>query len=142
MNIGTLIVACFIGTTFVLWPIMSKYLNMAGAWANIVVIFGTGLTALILSRYYIVTNHIPAPPIKAILILLCSAVMNGIAVYLYAQKTANPEIPTAIFVVVVSVFMVIAAAVLDFALNDTIPSLRQLAGFGCAIGAIVLLTGK
>lgn len=140
MNIGMIFVTSFIGLSFIAWAILSKFLGFHGAWANVVVTLGTGLTALCLSRFYIVTQHLSAPPLKSIIILFCVAMVNGYAVSLYARNVANPEIPAAIFMVMVSVFMVIWAPILDYAFNSATPSIRHIFGYVCAIGAIYLLT--
>lgn len=140
MNIGMVFVTSFIGLSFIAWAIFAKYLGFHGAWANVVVTLGTGIIALCISRFYIVAQNLPAPPLKSILILFCVAMVNGYAVSLYARNVANPEIPTAIFMVMVSVFMVIWAPILDYALNGATPSVRHIFGYVCAMGAIYLLT--
>jgi drug/metabolite transporter (DMT)-like permease len=140
MNIQILLITIFIGLAFVGWPTAAKFLGFHGSWANVVVTLGTGITALIFSRHYIVSNKIPAPHMTPVLILFLVAVVNGFAVSFYARSVADPEIPTATFIVMVSVFMVVWAPILDYILNGSAPHIRQIIGYVCAIAAIYFLT--
>ena len=136
MNLGTIAVALFIGAGFISWPIVGKYSGQTGPWVGSIVMLGTTAAVVLLSLRDLKGS---VPTGKAVLILMIAAVINGIAVYLYAMKAADPEITTAVFVVTVSVSMVISTPVFDWLLNGVIPTLRQIFGFGFAVVAIYLL---
>ncbi len=142
MNLHIIFISIFIGSIFVGWPTVAKYLGFHGAWANIVVSLGTGITAILLSWHYIATQNIKTPDLKGVIILLVVSAVNGYAVTLYAREATNPNLPTAIFIVLVSVFMVVWAPILDYVLNGNAPNFKHLIGYLCSIGAIYFLSIK
>jgi len=65
--------------------------------------------------------------------------VNGLAGYIYAVKVADQNIPTAMFVITVSVLMVMMVPFVDWLLNGSVISPKQWIGILIAIIAIILI---
>lgn len=128
-----------IGAVFVFWPALAKYSQASGAWVNTIVIIGSAIGGVGLA--YSSLRGQPVPTSNALLILLVAGILNGAAVYFYAMKVSDPQIPTAIFVMTVTIAMLVVAPMFDYVLNGNTLSIRQGAGLGMAILAIFLLAG-
>lgn len=137
MKPGTILVAAFVAIVFVAWPILGKYSKASGAWVGSIVMLGTALVTIALYSRQLTST--PFPPAKAIFILLGAAALNGIGVFLYAAKAADPMTPTGIFLVVTSLLGIVACGFLDWAVNGAVPTLRQIGGFAFAAVAIYLM---
>lgn len=131
-------IALFIAFGFATWPIIGKYSQASGAWVGTVAAVMTSLVVVVMSCQKLTA---PFPTTKAWLLLVFAGALNGVACYVYAVKTADPAVPSGIFVVCVAVLLAVCAALLDWALNGSVPTLRQITGFICA-GASIYLLGR
>lgn len=136
MNLTSLLTAVMIAVGFVGWPVIGKYSKASGAWVGTFAMVVTTIVVAIISHRQLFLST-PSP--KAFLVLTLAAVVNGVAVCLYSAKTTDPSIQSGAFVVVVATLMVIFAPILDWILNGSIPSLRQVGGFALAALAIYLI---
>ncbi len=137
MTIPVLLTAAAIAFAFAAWPLLGKEARVSGAWMSVLVMAGSALTVTLLSLTRL-TGGVPST--RALAFLAGAAVANGVAVYLYASKAADPLVPTASFLVVVSVVQVAAIPLLAWVLPaGQAPTLRQGAGFVFAAIAVYLL---
>lgn len=130
------ILAVGIAFGFTAWPVFGRFANSASSWMATIALGMTAITVAFLSRH----EFSSAPNFKAVMILVVVGVMNGAAVYFYAKRVADPEVALAVFLVLVSIFMTAWAPFLDWVLNGSAPSLRQIAGFVCAATTVYLLS--
>lgn len=136
MNMSTIVVAIFIAFGFTGWPIIGNYSKVNAGWMGSVVMIST---ALALGAMSYKDLCIETPGSKAIVLLSVAGLVNGLAVYFYSVKVADANVPTAAFIVTVSTLMVVAASVLNWAINGAVPNHSQFLGFGLAIAAIYFL---
>ncbi len=137
MTPQVLMTAALIAFAFAAWPLLGKEARVSGAWMSVLVMVGSALTVTLASASRL-TGGLPTG--RALGFLGAAAVANGLAVYLYASKAADPTVPTAAFLVVVSVVQVAAIPLLAWVLpGGQAPTLRQAAGFVCAAVAVYLL---
>ncbi len=133
-----LLSAAFVAIAFAAWPLIGRESRASGAWLGVVVMAGSAMMVAALSASQL---SMTMPTGRAWWLLGAAAVANGAAVYVYASNTANPAVPTAAFLVTVSVLQVTAVAVLAWAMpGGQVPTARQAAGFVCAAAAVYLLT--
>jgi drug/metabolite transporter (DMT)-like permease len=137
MRSDVILMAIVIAFGFVGWPIIGSYSRAHGSWIGMLAISSTALAFAGLSFRQLI-NVVP-PNTKAIVLLLVAGIINGGAVYLYTAKIADTTVPTAAFVVIVSIFMVIVAPLLNWMLNSAVPSFQQGLGFLLAMAAIYFL---
>lgn len=74
--------------------------------------------------------------------MMVAGLVNGIAVYYYGAKSADPSIPTWVFVASINIMMVVFAAVLGSVAGWSFPTLRQFTGIILAGIGIYLIAGK
>ncbi len=138
MTPRVLISAVFVALAFAAWPLLGRESRASGAWLSLVVMAGSAATVALLAAPQLGATM---PTGRAWWLLGAAALANGGAVYVYASKAADPTVPTAAFLVLVSVLQVTAVALLAWALpGGQVPTLRQGAGFVCAAAAVYLLT--
>lgn len=132
--------AALIALAFASWPILANASKTPAAWVGILVLIGTvignlavGLKDLRMSPFF---------TLESLTIMLVAGIVNGVAVYFYGAKSADPAIPTWVFVASINVLMVVSALVLSSVITWSLPSLRQVAGVILAGIAIYLITGK
>lgn len=130
--------AVFIAFGFVSWPIIGSYSRVCGGWVGTVVIISTAITVAMFSLRQL--SNISVPNSKAMILLIIAGIINGLAVYIYSSKVADVTVPTAEFVVIVSIFMVVIAPLLNWLLNSAVPNFYQTLGFAFAIAAIYFLS--
>ena len=140
MGINAFLVAIFIAGGFVGWPIVGGWSQASSGWVGVTVCSMTTITLLLLSFGQFGSD--PVPSARSIAVLVVAGVVNGVAVYYYTARTTDPSTPTAAFVVLVSVCMVICAPLLAFIVAGSVPTSRQMIGFAFAIPTIYLLAGK
>lgn len=137
MDASTIFTAIFIAVAFAGWPIIGNFSKAAGCWVGTLMMAGTTIVVGLLSlRQFAVAAK---PNLRAFFLIGLAAILNGFAVRMYSVKATDPKVPVAAFVVVTSILMVMAAPVIQWALNREIPNFRQGAGFVLAAGAIYLL---
>jgi drug/metabolite transporter (DMT)-like permease len=134
MNLEMIISSALIALAFVTWPIVGKYSGADSGWVGTLASLGTLLVVAVSSR-----RMLAVPPRgRIILILLVAGIINGIGVYFYSMKTSDPQIQTAIFMVLTAIMMVIVIPIMDWALNGTSFNIYQVAAFGTAALTIYL----
>lgn len=137
MTIPVLLTAAVIAFAFAAWPLLGKEARVSGAWMSVIVMAGSAITVALASASRLTGG---APSGRAWGFLGAAAIANGLAVYLYASKAADPTVPTGPFLVVVSVVQVAAIPLLVWMLpGGQAPTLRQAAGFAMAAAAVYLL---
>lgn len=129
--------AVFVALAFATWPLLGRESRVTGAWMAFVVMGGSSVLIAMLSASQLGTA---VPAGRAWWLLAAAAIVNGVAVYVYAARTADPTVPTAPFLVMVSVLQVTAIPLIAWAMpGGFAPTLRQAAGFVCAAAAVYLL---
>ena len=106
MSLWNIFIAIGIGFAFIAWPIIGKSTQVAGVWLAVIASAATTITVVLYSG----RSFTALPSIKSILIIFCAGILNGIALYYYVKKATDPEIATAVFVVLVSVLMSVMIA--------------------------------
>lgn len=129
--------AVFVALAFAAWPLLGREARVTGAWMASVVMGGSAMLIVLMSSSQFATGM---PTSRAWWLLGTAAVANGMAVYVYASRAADPTVPAASFIVLVSVLQVTAIPLLAWALPGGVaPTMRQAAGFVCAAAAVYLL---
>jgi len=132
----TLLSAVLVALAFAAWPLIGRESKVSGAWMATVVMVGSAVTVGLLSSTQLATW----PSGRAWWILGAAAVVNGLAVFMYASSAADPLVPAGAFIVIVSVLQVAAVAFISWMLpGGHPPSLREAAGFVFAAIAVYLL---
>jgi drug/metabolite transporter (DMT)-like permease len=129
-------IPAFITVGFGSWPFAGKYLQISGAWVGTIMIASTLPITALCSLNGMRTTNIS---VKAIIVLILAGVLNGITLWIYLVKTADPNIPTSIFIVSVTLLISLLSLMLDWGINYQIPDTRQFVGIAMAIGAVILL---
>jgi hypothetical protein len=129
--------AAFVACAFAAWPLLGKQSRVTGAWMSVAVMAGSTLTVTLLS----LTRLASLPALGHRWWWLGgAAAANGLAVYVYASRAADPLVPTAAFLVTVAVLQIAAIPLLTWLLpGGTLPSPRQSVGFILAAVAVYLL---
>lgn len=128
-----------IALAFVAWPILSSKSGAPGAWIGLLILIGSTIgTALVGTRDIIAS---PLPVWKAVGIVVAAGIVNGIAVYYYGLKAADPAIPTGLFVTTMVVFMALFAPVVDWLVKGATLSTQQMVGIALAGVALYLIKG-
>ena len=137
MSITTVGWAVLIGSCFA-WPIVARFSGAGGAWTGTVVFAVTFATLVVWS---LVSGQFGNQVISrnAILILGFAGLLNGVGCYLYSEKVTDLSIPTGVFVALVSISSVLAASILSIPILGVGLTLKQWAGVGAGVVAIVLL---
>ncbi len=132
-----IISAVVVALAFAAWPLLGRESRVSGAWMAFAVMGGSAVLIAMLSASQLSTA---VPSGRAWWLLAAAAIVNGVAVYVYAWRAADPAVPTAPFLVMVSVVQVTAIPLIAWAMPGGLaPTLRQAAGFVCAAAAVYLL---
>lgn len=137
MNITNVLWAFLAACSFVSWPIVGKMVQANGMWTISIVTTASATIALMLSGRELSSGK---PANYALYLLVAVGAFNGIGSYFFARKTSDPTGVTSAFMVLVSVWMVVLAPILDWLLNGATPSNWQVAGFVLAPVIICLLS--
>ena len=137
MSFAHILWALGIASAFVIWPVLGKYSQASGAWVNTLVLVGTAIGGISLA-FPNLRGH-PTPTSTAVAWLLIAGLLNGAAVYFYAVKAVDPQVPTGAFIMTVIMSMVILTPVFNYLLNGDVLSVRQWFGLCAALLAIYLL---
>ncbi len=136
MTPRTLLSAVFVALAFAAWPLIGRESRVSGAWMATGVMVGSAVTVALLSATQL--SQVPAG--RALWVLGAAAVVNGLAVFVYASSAADPLVPTGPFIVIVSVLQVAAVAGIAWMMpGGRAPSLREALGFVLAAAAVYLL---
>lgn len=128
--------AFLVACGFASWPIIGSYSRASSAWVGMMVLVGSMLA---MSPFVARQMAITIPSYKTIGILIFAGILNGLAVVMYTART-NDAVTAAIFVVMVSVFMVVVAPFVNWALNNQALNLNHIVGIFFAICAIFFLS--
>lgn len=137
MTTIVIILAFLIATTFVGWPIMSRYCGQNAAWSGSIVFFFTAITPILFSSTTLLRT--PAPDSKSLMILSAAGILNGLGVYFYSQTLEKVGDQSGTFIVTVSIAMVMVAPILSYLFNGETLTTKQFAGLACAVSAVYLL---
>jgi drug/metabolite transporter (DMT)-like permease len=80
---------------------------------------------------------LPTP--KGALIILVCGCLNGLALYFYTVKAADPKIDTGVFMAIVFILMVLFTPFLSWMLTGEAITARTMFGIALAVGAIYVL---
>ncbi len=126
MNALLLLWAAGIALAFVAWPILGSKSGVPGAWMGILILVGSVIGNAIVGTKDIIES--PLFTWKAFGIVIAAGIVNGIAVYYYGAKSADPNIPTGVFVTTMVVCMAAFAPFIDYLVKGTTISLQQILG--------------
>lgn len=140
MTLAHVFTAFLVATAFVSWPIVGKYAELSGGWTTALLLFFSAIAGVLFALPAMRAEALPDT--KGVMILAVAGLMNGAAAYFYAMKTADPDIATGSFVVIVLVGMILIGTMLSFFLNDEAFTMRKTAGVALAMLSVYLLTGK
>jgi len=136
MTTRTILSAVFVAIAFAAWPLIGRESRASGAWMATAVMIGSALTVTLLS-----SSQLSAlPNSRTLWVLAAAAVVNGLAVFVYASSAADPMVAAGPFIVIVSVLQVAAVALIAWMMpGGHAPSLREATGFVFAAIAVYLL---
>mgnify|MGYP000918095625 FL=1 len=137
MTTSTILWAAFIALAYALWPILGKWSNASGQWVNTLVVGASFLPVAALSANQMIKAPLTSP--KAFVLLVLAGIMNGFAVYVYGMKATDEKVPTGAFVMTVSIMFFVVAPIIDWIMNGTTLSAKQMFGVGMAGVAIYML---
>lgn len=140
MNLTTFLIAAFIAAAYVAWPNLSKALNVAPGLVMCVVVIVA--STMLIAMAYKEVAEIRTIPTKALIWILVIAIANAVAIYLQAFKSADPNIPTGMFLAIIFILEVLFALFADWLVNGTALTKQQLVGLGLAVPAMWLMTAK
>lgn len=132
--------AALIAFGMVCWPMLSKVSGTPAAWVTTLVLIGTLIGNLAVGWNDMAKSPLFSP--WSFGIMMVAGLVNGVAVYYYGAKSADPTIPSWIFVASINIMMVVFAAVLGSVVGWSLPTLRQLSGIILAGIGIYLIAGK
>lgn len=132
--------AALIAFGMVSWPLLAKVSNTPAAWVTTLVLIGTLVGNLAVGWNDMVKS--PLFSSWSFVIMMIAGVVNGIAVYYYGAKSADPTIPTWVFVASINIMMVVFATLLGSVIAWSFPTPRQFTGIILAGIGIYLIAGK
>ncbi len=137
MDLKTFFLAIFIAAAFVAWPNLAKLLGIKpGLVPFMVFVVALVILAIMAPKDIAELRTIST---KAMIVVFAFAVANGLAICFYANKAADENIQTGIFLVTIFILQIVFAPIADWLINGSVPTLRQAAGLGLAAPAMWLL---
>ena len=137
MNLATFSITVFIAAAYVAWPNLSKPLGVSPGLIAFIVIVAALVVILITAPREIA--QIRTMPPKAMFWIVAIAIANGVAIYLQASRAADPHIATGIFLVTIFLLQTAFAPIVDWLINGTSLTPRQMAGLALAMPTMWLL---
>lgn len=125
--------AFVIAAMFSQWAIVSKATGVHGLWVAVLVLIGSCIGGIVPIAPKLHT--LPAPTLKAALIVVAAGVVNGAAMYFYPVKLSDPSVPTGPFITASMAAMVVLSIVFTALVEWQLPSLRLV------LGALVICLG-
>lgn len=132
--------AAMIAFGMVSWPLLAKVSNTPAAWVTTLVLIGTLIGNLAVGWQDMTKSSLFT--LESFSIMMVAGIVNGIAVYYYGAKSADPNIPSWIFVASINILMVVFAATIGSVISWSLPSLRQVTGIFIAGIGIYLIAVK
>ena len=140
MDLKTLGLAMFIAAAFVGWPNLAKPLGIKPGLMPFMVIVFALVVVVIMAPKDIAS--ITTISMKAFMVVLAFSIANGMAIYFYADKAADKNIQTGMFLVTVFVLQMSFAPIADWLITGVKPSNLQYAGLGLAAPVMWLLAQR
>ena len=137
MDVKTFLVAFFAATAGVAWPSLGKVLRINGGLVACIVLIVAVMVVCIMSHKDIA--KLPTLSVNTLTWVIAISVANGLAIYAYAEKAADPNVRTGIFLVTIFILQVCIAPFGDWLITVSTLTLRQIAGLGLAIPGMWLL---
>lgn len=127
----------FIALSYSAWGFFGKYLNVGGGWLASVVCLATLFAVTLLSVGDIANSHVPS--LRSLGLLFVAGFANGVACILASRMMVRPDIPSAIFMVTITVLMVIISPLMGWVMHGENFVPRQWVGIAVIIVGILLL---
>lgn len=140
MDIKTFPLAVFIAAAYVGWPNLAKPLGIKPGLVPFMVIVVALVVVVIMAPKDIA--EIRTISAKALMVVLAFSVANGLAIYFYADKAADKNIQTGMFLVTVFILQMAFAPIADWLITGMKPSNLQYAGLGLAVPVMWLLAQR
>ena len=140
MDLKTFGLAMFIAAAFVAWPNLAKTLGIKPGLVPFMVFVVTLVVVVIMSPKDIA--ELRTISAKAFVVVLAFSIANGMAIYFFADKAADKNIQTGMFLVTVFALQMAFAPIADWLINGVKPSMQQFAGLGLAVPVMWLLAQR
>lgn len=140
MDIKTFLLAVFIAAAYVGWPNLAKPLGIKPGLVPFMVIVVALVVVVIMAPKDIA--ELRTISARALLVVFAFAVANGLAIYFYADKAADKNIQTGMFLVTVFILQMAFAPIADWLITGMKPSNLQYAGLGLAALVMWLLAQR
>ena len=140
MDLKTFCLAAFIAAAYVAWQNLAKPLGLKPGLVAFVVI-SIALVVIVIVAAKDITS-ISSISVKAFMVVLAFSIANGMAIYFCADKAADQNIQTGIFLVTVFILQMFFAPIADWLITGMKPSNLQFAGLGLAVPAMWLLAQR
>ena len=137
MDIKTLALAAFVAAAYTAWPNLSKALRISGGLVAVIVVAVALVVVLLISHRDLA--QVAAIPIGSHIWVIAFAIANGLAIYVYANKAADPSVSTGMLLATVFILQMFFAPLADWFVNGAVPTIRQCFGLGMAASGIWLL---
>lgn len=145
MTFGTYVWAISISAVFAGWPVLARWAGTSGAWMGTLVMFGSALITAACSSRQLIDG--PVLTMKVFWILLGLGALNGLAVYIYSIKAADPEVPIGVFLMTIFILMIVEAPLIEWIFNNKMElklfpfrDIRSIAGLFLSLGGVYLLS--
>lgn len=126
-----------ISLAFVIWPLLAKVSGVSGAWVGILVLAGSFIGNLVVGAKDISTS--PMFTMKAFMIMMVAGIINGVAVYYYGMKAADPSITTWILLTSVTILMAVFSPLVNVIMGGTGLAIQHWIGIFLACGGILVI---
>lgn len=130
MDSKSFCLAVFVAAAYVAWPNLAKPMGIKPGVVPFVVIIVAFFVTLIMAPKDIAEIRTISP--TKLTILIAFSIANGVAIYLFAAKAADPKVQTGMFLVTVFILEVVFAPIVDYTINRVKPSGIQFAGLTLA----------
>ena len=140
MDLKTFGLAMFIAAAYVGWPNLAKPLGIKPGLVPFMVIVVALVVVVVMAPKDIAT--LTTISVKALMVVLAFSIANGMAIYFYADKAADKNIQTGMFLVTVFILQMAFAPIADWFITGVKPSNLQYAGLGLAVPVMWLLAQR
>jgi drug/metabolite transporter (DMT)-like permease len=138
-TLQAIVVAFFVSAGFASWPVLASRSGLTGTWSAGLACAATLLPVLCIGLCRSEYAEVPRPSLM--MYVIAGGLLNGLAVYFYTKQISSSTMPTASFMALVSIGMLLLAPIFEWALKGLPPSPRQMCGYAVACLAVWLITG-
>ncbi len=138
-NVQAMLVAFFVSAGFASWPVLASRSGLTGTWSAFVACAATLLPVLLIGVCR--SEYAEVPKFSMMAYVVAGGALNGVAVYFYTKQISSSTMPTAQFMALVSIGMLLLAPLFEWGIKGLPPSPRQIAGYVVACCAVWLITG-